>query len=136
MELIREKCFGSIKLIICGGAHMSQNIMEEFYSLGVLVLQGYGITECAPLVSVNRNKMNKFDSVGLVSAHTEVKIEDGEILVRGKNIMKGYYKMPEATAQAIDAEGWLHSGDIACIFYTIPLHNFSLSFPHFLDFFI
>ncbi len=111
MELIREKCFGSIKLIICGGAHMSQNIMEEFYSLGVLVLQGYGITECAPLVSVNRNKMNKFDSVGLVSAHTEVKIEDGEILVRGKNIMKGYYKRPDLTEDVM-TDGWFRTGDI------------------------
>ncbi|MBE6895663.1 MAG: hypothetical protein E7477_01060 [Ruminococcaceae bacterium] len=111
LDSLREKCFGSIRLIICGGAHMSRNIMEEFFSLGVLVVQGYGITECSPLVSVNRNKMNKFDSVGLVSAHTEVKIEDGEILVRGKNIMKGYYNLPELTDEVL-TDGWFRTGDI------------------------
>lgn len=111
LDQLREKTFGSIQLIICGGAHMSREIMEEFYAMGVLVVQGYGITECAPLVSVNRNRMNKFDSVGLVSAHSEVKIEDGEIFVRGKNVMKGYYNSPEMTAESMDGD-WFKTGDI------------------------
>ncbi len=111
LEQLREKCFGTIQLIICGGAHMSREIMEDFYALGVLVVQGYGITECAPLVSVNRNKMNRFDTVGLVSAHSEVKIEDGEILVRGKNVMTGYYKNPELTEEAF-CDGWFKTGDL------------------------
>ena len=111
LDAIREKTLGTIKLIICGGAHMSSEIMEEFHYMGITMLQGYGITECGPLVSVNRNKANKFDSVGLVTAHCEVKIEDGEILVRGKNVMKGYYNMPELTEQAMKGE-WFCTGDM------------------------
>ena len=108
---LREKCFGSIELIICGGAHVDRSIMEELYIMGVMVVQGYGITECAPLVSVNRNKMNKFDSVGLVSANSEVKIQNGEILVRGKNVMKGYYNLPHLTEEAME-NGWFKTGDL------------------------
>jgi long-chain acyl-CoA synthetase len=108
---IREKCFGTIELIICGGAHMNADIMREFGYLGVTVLQGYGITECAPLVSVNRNNANNYDSVGLVTPNCEVKIEDGEILVRGKNIMQGYYKFPDLTEEAF-RDGWFVTGDM------------------------
>lgn len=111
---IREKCFGKIELIICGGAHMNSEVMETFEYMGVTVVQGYGITECAPLVSVNRNKANKFGSVGLVSKNSEVKIEDGEILVRGKNVMKGYYNDPELTKEAFKGE-WFATGDVGYI---------------------
>ncbi len=111
VDEIREKCFGTIRLIICGGAHMNPDIMREFSYLGVTVLQGYGITECAPLVSVNRNKANNYDSVGLVTSNCEVKIEDGEILVRGKNIMQGYYKFPDLTEEAF-RDGWFVTGDM------------------------
>lgn len=111
LKALRQKCFGKIELIICGGAHMNSEIMETFGYMGVTVVQGYGITECAPLVSVNRNKANKYGSVGLVSANCEVKIEDGEIFVRGKNIMKGYYKFPELTDEAMHGE-WFATGDI------------------------
>lgn len=111
LDEIREKCVGSIKLIICGGAHMNVEIMEEFLCMGVTLLQGYGITECSPLVSVNRNRANKLGSVGPVMPHCEVKIEDGEILVRGANIMKGYYKAPELTDEVMKDE-WFCTGDI------------------------
>lgn len=111
LDAIRKKCLGSIELIICGGAHMSREIMEEFQYMGVTVLQGYGITECAPLVSVNRNEANKLDSVGLISDHCEVKIDNGEILVRGKNLMKGYYNAPELTEEVMK-DGWFYTGDI------------------------
>ena len=114
LDSVREKCFGTIKLIICGGAHMSAEIMEKFSCMGITVLQGYGITECAPLVSVNRNKANKLDSVGVVSPNCEVKIEDGEILVRGKNVMTGYYKSPEMTREAMRGE-WFATGDVGYI---------------------
>ena len=108
---LREKCFGAIRLVVCGGAHMNKEIMQTFDYMGVQVLQGYGITECAPLVSVNRNKANKLDSVGLVSPNCEVKIVDGEILVRGKNVMLGYYNQPELTAEVMSGE-WFCTGDM------------------------
>lgn len=111
LDRVREKCFGTLDMVICGGAHMNSTIIEQFYGLGLLVLQGYGITECAPLISVNRNKAFKFESVGLVSQHSQVKLVDGEIWVRGKNVMLGYYKHPELTEEAMDGE-WFKTGDI------------------------
>ena len=111
IDKLRTKALGSVRLIICGGAHMDPSISEEFHYLGLTVLQGYGITECAPFVSVNRNLANKWNSVGLVSAHSEVKLVDGEILVRGKNVMQGYYKQPELTAEAM-SDGWFRTGDL------------------------
>ena len=90
---------------------MNADIINEFDLLGVTVVQGYGITECAPLVSVNRNHANKPQSVGLVTANCEVKIVDGEILVRGKNLMSGYYKSPEMTVEVMD-DGWFKTGDM------------------------
>lgn len=111
LDTLRQRILGNVRIIICGGAHMNPEISEEFAYLGINVLQGYGITECAPLVSVNRNKANKWQSVGLISAHSEVKIVDGEILVRGDNVMQGYYKQPELTEEAM-IDGWFCTGDI------------------------
>ena len=111
LDALRQKVLGNVRIIICGGAHMNPEISEEFAYLGINVLQGYGITECAPLFSVNRNKANKWQTVGLISPHSEVKIVDGEILVRGDNIMQGYYKQPELTEEAME-DGWFHTGDI------------------------
>ena len=111
LEDIREKSFGTIDLVICGGAHMNREIMEQFQCMGVTILQGYGITECGPLVSVNRNEANRLDSVGLISANCEVKLDNGEILVRGKNLMTGYYNHPEMTEEVMQ-DGWFCTGDL------------------------
>ena len=111
LSAVREKCFGEIRLVICGGAHMDPDITEEFSLLGVDVVQGYGITECAPLVSVNRNRANKPRSVGLVTPNCQVKLVDGEIFVRGRNLMSGYYNSPEMTAEVME-DGWFKTGDV------------------------
>ncbi len=123
---IRKKLFGRITQafggnltsIICGGAPISTEIIKDFYHFGITVLNGYGITECAPLVAVNRPGKVKFDSVGTPVRNCEVKIdygadgETGEILVLGENVMLGYYKNEEATKEAFTEDGWFRTGDI------------------------
>ena len=111
LEELREKSVGSLRVIICGGAHLSREIAEEFLALGVLILEGYGITECSPLVAVNSNHSWQMDSVGYVLPDVEVKVEDGEICVRGVSVMNGYYNEPELTAEVMDGE-WFHTGDL------------------------
>lgn len=111
LEQLRERIVGSLHLIVCGGAHLSQEISEEFDLLGIQVLQGYGITEHAPLISVNRNTANKMGSVGLPMDSCELRLEEGEVWVRGPSVMQGYYKDDEATAQAL-AGGWFRTGDL------------------------
>lgn len=111
LEEIREKCVGSLHIIICGGAHLSKEVAEEFQLLGVTVLQGYGITECSPLVSVNSNYSYQLDSVGYVLPETEVKIVDEEIWVRGVGVMNGYYNAQELTDEVMEGE-WFKTGDL------------------------
>ena len=113
-----KKAFGSkLELIICGGARLDEDIIRTFDALGVTMLNGYGITECAPLISANRNKYQKKGSVGTPIIGCRVKIAnpdengDGEICVKGPNVMMGYYKDHEATAAAFDSEGYFHTGD-------------------------
>jgi long-chain acyl-CoA synthetase len=108
---------GELKMIICGGATLNQDIINTFDAIGVTILNGYGITECAPLVSCNRNKLQKKNSVGTPIIGELIKIADpdengeGEICVKGPNVMMGYYKDPEATAEAFDEEGYFKTGD-------------------------
>lgn len=111
LEQLREKALGTLHLIICGGAHLSRELSEEFDLLGVQMLQGYGITECAPLISVNCNYANKMGSVGLPLKTLEVQLDDGEVCVRGPSVMQGYYKDPVQTAQALE-DGWFRTGDL------------------------
>ncbi len=108
---------GELEMIICGGAALNQDIIDTFESLGIIILNGYGITECAPLISCNRNLYRKKGSVGVPIIGEQVKIKDpdengeGEICVKGPNVMMGYYKNPEATAAAFDEEGYFKTGD-------------------------
>lgn len=108
---------GKLEMIICGGAALNQDIINTFDALGITILNGYGITECAPLISCNRNKLQKKGSVGTPIIGEKVKILDpdengeGEICVKGPNVMLGYYKNPEATAAAFDEEGYFKTGD-------------------------
>ena len=109
---------GNVKMIICGGAALNQDIIDDFESFGIVMMNGYGITECAPLISCNRNEYRKKGSVGLPIIGEEIKIHqpnddgEGEICAKGPNVMLGYYNDPEATAAAIDADGFFHTGDI------------------------
>ncbi len=109
---------GNIKSIVCGGAPLSPDLIKDFYAFGITVLEGYGITECAPLVAVNSPGKVKFHSVGTPVKGCQVMIdkaedeETGEILVKGDNVMMGYYKNPEATAEVFTEDGWFRTGDI------------------------
>ena len=114
---VLEAFGGKLELIICGGAALNQDIIDTFEAIGMTVLNGYGITECSPLISCNRNKYQKKGSVGTPIIGQKVKIKDpdengeGEICVKGPNVMLGYYKNPEATARAFDEEGYFKTGD-------------------------
>ena len=114
---VHETFGGKLQMIICGGAALNQDIIDFFDAIGITVLNGYGITECAPLVSCNRNEWQKNGSVGLPIIGEEVKIfepddkGEGEICVKGPNVMMGYYEEPEATAAVIDSDGFFHTGD-------------------------
>jgi len=105
---------GRLRVVVCGGASLSPAVCREFLSLGIAVLQGYGMTETSPVVSSNRVDDNVPESAGLPIAGCEIKIgNDGELLVRSSSVMLGYWRQPEQTRQTIDDEGWLHTGDIA-----------------------
>ena len=110
-DMLREKFSDTLRLVISGGAHLSPEIAEEFELLGIQVLQGYGITECCPLISVNCNFKNKLGSVGRHLSSMEIRVEDGEIWAKGPSIMEGYYNDPEQTAEAL-SDGWFKTGDL------------------------
>lgn len=123
---VRKELGGKLRLVITGAAALSPNIYRNFEDLGITVLQGYGMTECTPLISgtpmsAPKERYRKAGSVGVPVKTGEVKIIDkdengiGEILFRGPNAMLGYYNMPEATAEVLDADGWLHTGDLGFI---------------------
>jgi long-chain acyl-CoA synthetase len=109
---VHETFGGRLRLLISGGAAIDPQVPRFFRELGVHMIQGYGLTECAPLLAVNRPEYFKDASAGLPAPSVEIRIaEDGEILARGPNIMLRYHRNPEATADVI-REGWFHTGDL------------------------
>ena len=110
----KEALGGNVRAIASGSAALQPRLARIFMAAGIPILEGYGLSETSPVVSVNSfQKGIRFGTVGALVDGVTVKIaEDGEILVKGPNVMIGYYNLPEATAEAIDSEGWFHTGDI------------------------
>lgn len=109
---IREKTGGRLRFFVSGGGALNKVVAEFFDSIGIQALEGYGMTETSPVIAVALPEKNKFGTVGFPLEGVYVKIaEDGEILVKGDLVMKGYFNMPEETAEAMEG-GWLHTGDI------------------------
>ena len=111
----REALGGNVRVVASGSAALQPRLARVFNAAGIPVMEGYGLTEASPVISVNdqRNDGLRFGTVGRPIPHVEVHIaDDGEIVVKGPNVMLGYFKEPALTAQALDADGWLHTGDI------------------------
>ncbi len=116
LSKVRAGMGGRLRMAISGGAPLSDTLADFFQSLGVWIVEGYGLTETSTVTHVNRIDRYRTGTVGLAMDGVECRIaDDGEILIRGANVMKGYYEDPAATREAIDEDGWFHTGDVGCI---------------------
>ena len=110
-EILAKKVFGpNMKYIFTGGAHLDPYYINEFAKYGIEVYEGYGMSECSPVISTSKIGEGRPGSIGKPLSNVEIKFEDGEILVRGTSVMKGYYKMEKETQETLK-DGWLHTGD-------------------------
>jgi long-chain acyl-CoA synthetase len=113
LQKIRARTGGRIRFFVSGGAALPPHVAEFYGALGLRVLQGYGLTETTAATTFNHPDRSKYDTIGEPIQGVEVTVaEDGELLVRGPSLMKGYYNLPEETASVVDADGWFHTGDI------------------------
>jgi long-chain acyl-CoA synthetase len=114
LSKVQKRFGGRLRFFISGSAPLSREMADFFHACGILICEGYGLTESSAATFVNLPHRFRFGTVGPELPGTEVKIapEDGEVLIKGRGVMRGYHGLPDATAEAIDPQGWLHTGDI------------------------